>query len=63
MSFSDYPVHDFGDLKFQHLEKDEPFRHVPFPRTVGQANKLLASAVSRAIDAGHTSVMLGGDHR
>ncbi|XP_012679079.1 arginase-2, mitochondrial [Clupea harengus] len=62
LSNLDYPVHDFGDLKFQHLEKDEPFRHVPFPRTVGQANKLLASAVSRAIDAGHTSVMLGGDH-
>ncbi|KAL2099184.1 hypothetical protein ACEWY4_005664 [Coilia grayii] len=62
LSNLDYPVHDFGDLKFQHLEKDEPFMHVPFPRTVGRANKLLAGAVSRAIVAGHTSVMLGGDH-
>lgn len=62
LSNLDYPVHDFGDLSFQHLEKDEPFMHVPFPRTVGRANKLLSSAVSRAVGAGHTCVMLGGDH-
>ncbi|XP_030626824.1 arginase-2, mitochondrial [Chanos chanos] len=58
----EYPVHDFGDLSFQHLEKDEHFMHVPFPRTVGRANQLLSGAVSRAVGAGHTSVMLGGDH-
>lgn len=62
LSNLDYSVHDFGDLSFQHLEKDEPFMHVPFPRTVGRANKLLSGAVSRAIEAGHTTVMLGGDH-
>ncbi|KAG5266090.1 hypothetical protein AALO_G00249690 [Alosa alosa] len=62
LSNLDYPVHDFGDLNFQHLENDEPYMHVPFPRTVGRANKLLAGAVSHAIEAGHTSVLLGGDH-
>ncbi|XP_046902762.1 arginase-2, mitochondrial isoform X2 [Hypomesus transpacificus] len=36
--------------------------HVPFPRTVGRANKLLSSAVSSAVAGGHTCVMLGGDH-
>lgn len=59
----DYPVHDFGDLTFKHLEKDEHFMHVPFPRTVGRANKLLSGAVSGAVGAGHTCIMLGGDHR
>lgn len=62
LSNLDYPVHDFGDLNFQHLEKDEPFMHVPFPRTVGRANQLLSTAMSRAVEAGHTTVMLGGDH-
>lgn len=33
------------------------------PRNVGAANKMLAGAVSRTIGAGHTLVMLGGDHR
>ncbi|CAB1335670.1 unnamed protein product [Coregonus sp. 'balchen'] len=36
--------------------------HVPFPRTVGRANKLLSSAVSNAVGAGHTTIVLGGDH-
>uniref|UniRef100_A0A667Z1J6 Arginase n=1 Tax=Myripristis murdjan TaxID=586833 RepID=A0A667Z1J6_9TELE len=62
LSNLDYPVHDFGDLSFPRLEKDEPFMHVPFPRTVGTANKLLSGAVSSAVGAGHTLVMLGGDH-
>lgn len=59
----DYAVHDFGDLTFKHLEKDEHFMHVPFPRTVGRANQLLSGAVSGAVGAGHTCIMLGGDHR
>jgi len=59
----DYPVHDFGDLTFKHLEKDEHFMRVPFPRTVGRANQLLSGAVSGAVGAGHTCIMLGGDHR
>nr|XP_046164949.1 arginase-2, mitochondrial-like isoform X1 [Oncorhynchus gorbuscha] len=62
LSHLDYPVHDFGDLSFQYLEKDEPYMHVPFPRTVGRANKLLSGAVSNAVRAGHTTIMLGGDH-
>lgn len=60
---SDYSVHDFGDLNFPLLEKDEPYMGVKFPRTVGAANKLLSGAVSRAVGAGHRLVMLGGDHR
>ncbi|KAI4793769.1 hypothetical protein KUCAC02_032512 [Chaenocephalus aceratus] len=52
-------VHDFGDLNFHHLEKDEPYMDVKFPRSVGGANKMLSGAVSRAIGAGHTLVMLG----
>lgn len=60
---SDYSVHDFGDLNFRQFEKDEPYMDVNFPRSVGAANKMLASATSRAIGAGHTLVMLGGDHR
>lgn len=55
-------MHDFGDLSFHHLETDEPYMDVKFPRTVGGANKMLSSAVSRAVGAGHTLVMLGGDH-
>ncbi|KAI1895230.1 hypothetical protein AGOR_G00104170 [Albula goreensis] len=62
LSNLDYTVHDFGDLSFPHLEKDEHFMHVPFPRSVGRANKLLSNAVSSAVGAGHTCVMLGGDH-
>ncbi|XP_036397628.1 arginase-2, mitochondrial [Megalops cyprinoides] len=62
LSNLDYPVHDFGDLNFPHLDKDEHFMHVPFPRTVGHANQLLSSAVNSAVGAGHTCVMLGGDH-
>uniref|UniRef100_A0A8C9WVF2 Arginase n=1 Tax=Sander lucioperca TaxID=283035 RepID=A0A8C9WVF2_SANLU len=62
LSALDYSVHDFGDLNFHHLEKDEPYMDVKFPRTVGGANKMLSGAVSRAVGAGHTLVMLGGDH-
>ncbi|KAG1950330.1 arginase-2, mitochondrial [Pimephales promelas] len=62
LSNLDYPVHDFGDLTFKHLEKDEHFMRVPFPRTVGRANQLLSGAVSGAVGAGHTCIMLGGDH-
>ncbi|XP_053289987.1 arginase-2, mitochondrial [Pleuronectes platessa] len=62
LSGLDYSVHDFGDLSFQHLEKDEPYMDVKFPRSVGAANKMLSGAASRAVGAGHTLVMLGGDH-
>ncbi|MEQ2162025.1 hypothetical protein GOODEAATRI_015679 [Goodea atripinnis] len=47
---------------FHHLEQDEPYMDVKFPRSVGAASKTLSSAVSRAVGAGHTLVMLGGDH-
>ncbi|KAK2826642.1 hypothetical protein Q5P01_020856 [Channa striata] len=62
LSSLDYSVHDFGDVSFHHPESDEPYMGVKFPRTVGAANKKLSGAVSRAIGAGHTLVMLGGDH-
>ncbi|XP_013885039.1 arginase-2, mitochondrial [Austrofundulus limnaeus] len=62
LSALDYSVHDFGDLSFQHLEQDEPYMDVKFPRSVGSANNMLFSAASRAVGAGHTFVMLGGDH-
>uniref|UniRef100_A0A6Q2XL94 Arginase n=1 Tax=Esox lucius TaxID=8010 RepID=A0A6Q2XL94_ESOLU len=62
LSNLDYPVHDFGDLSFQNLDKDEPYMQVPFPRSVGRANKLLSEAVGSAVASGHTTVMLGGDH-
>ncbi|KAG7229190.1 hypothetical protein INR49_013133 [Caranx melampygus] len=62
LSGLDYSVHDFGDLNFRHLENDEPYMDVKFPRNVGAANKMLSGAVSRAVGAGHTLVMLGGDH-
>lgn len=63
LSSPDYSVHDFGDLNFHQIEKDEPYMDVKFPRNVGAANKMLYGAVSRATAAGHTLVMLGGDHR
>ncbi|XP_028294196.1 arginase-2, mitochondrial [Gouania willdenowi] len=62
LSGLDYSVHDFGDLNFHYPEKDEPYMDVKSPRTVGGANKKLSTAVSRAVGAGHTLVMLGGDH-
>lgn len=63
LSSSDYSVHDFGDLNFRQIEKDEPYMDINFPRNVGAANKMLSGAAGRAIGAGHTLVMLGGDHR
>ncbi|XP_039898155.1 arginase-2, mitochondrial [Simochromis diagramma] len=62
LSNFDFSVHDFGDLNFQHLEEDEPYMDVKFPRTVGAANKKLSAAVRSAVSAGHTLLMLGGDH-
>ncbi|CAJ1074762.1 arginase-2%2C mitochondrial [Xyrichtys novacula] len=62
LSGLDYSVHDFGDLSFHFPEKDEPYMNVQRPRTVGAANKKLCGAVSRVVGAGHTLVMLGGDH-
>ncbi|XP_037097245.1 arginase-2, mitochondrial [Syngnathus acus] len=62
LSGLDYAVHDFGDLTFHYPEVDEPFMDVHSPRTVGAATKKLSGAVSRAVGAGHTLVMLGGDH-
>uniref|UniRef100_A0A8C7X2F8 Arginase n=1 Tax=Oryzias sinensis TaxID=183150 RepID=A0A8C7X2F8_9TELE len=62
LSSLDYSVHDFGDLNFPPVEKDEPYMGVKFPRTVGAANKMLSGAVSRAVGAGHRLVLLGGDH-
>ncbi|XP_014898789.1 arginase-2, mitochondrial [Poecilia latipinna] len=62
LSSLDYSVHDFGDLSFHLPETDEPHMNVKSPRSVGGANQKLSRAVSRAVGAGHTVVMLGGDH-
>ncbi|XP_074548983.1 arginase-2, mitochondrial [Halichoeres trimaculatus] len=62
LSCLDYSIHDFGDLTFHYPEKDESYMNVQLPRTVGAANKKLCGAVSRVVGAGHTLVMLGGDH-
>ncbi|KAM3595241.1 uncharacterized protein V6R79_020431 [Siganus canaliculatus] len=62
LSALDYSVHDFGDLNFPNLEEDKTYMDLVFPRNVGTANKMLSTAVSRAVGAGHTLVMLGGDH-
>lgn len=59
----DDSVHDFGDLTFRIIEEDDPYMDVNSPRNVGGANKMLSGAVSRAVGAGYTLVMLGGDHR
>lgn len=59
----DYAVHDFGDLAFRTIDDDDPYMDVKSPRNVGAANKMLSGAVSQAVGAGYTLVMLGGDHR
>uniref|UniRef100_A0A4W4HI85 Arginase n=1 Tax=Electrophorus electricus TaxID=8005 RepID=A0A4W4HI85_ELEEL len=56
------PVHDLGDLSFPYLEKDDSFINVTSPRTVGRANQVVSEAVSKAVEAGHTTILLGGDH-
>ncbi|XP_067901423.1 arginase-1-like [Heterodontus francisci] len=53
---------DYGNLKFEDEPKDEPFRTVKMPRTVGKANEKLSQAVNKVKADGRICVILGGDH-
>ena len=54
---------DYGNVPFDEVASDEPVHGVKRPRAVGRANEQLSNAVARVKRDGHTSVMLGGDHR
>lgn len=54
---------DYGNLTFEEVEDDEPVGRVKCARAVGSANQRLSEAVQAVKRDGHTSVMLGGDHR
>ncbi|XP_078085706.1 arginase-1-like [Mustelus asterias] len=53
---------DYGDLKFEDVPKDEPFRTIKRPRTVGKANEKVSQAVKKVKADGRICVILGGDH-
>ncbi|XP_067844793.1 arginase-1 [Heptranchias perlo] len=53
---------DYGNLKFEDEQKDELFRTVKMPRTVGKANEKLSQAVTKVKADGRVCVILGGDH-
>lgn len=54
---------DYGNLTFEEVVEDEPVGQVKRVRAVGSANQRLSEAVRAVKKDGHTSVMLGGDHR
>lgn len=54
---------DYGNLVFDEVVNDEPVGLVKCARAVGGANQRLSEAVKSVKSDGHTSVMLGGDHR
>lgn len=54
---------DYGNLVFDEVVNDEPVGLVKCARAVGGANQRLSEAVKSVKRDGHTSVMLGGDHR
>lgn len=56
-------VKDYGNLTFEEVVEDEPVGQVKRARAVGSANQRLSEAVQAVKKDGHTSVMLGGDHR
>uniref|UniRef100_UPI00398F4E71 arginase, hepatic-like n=1 Tax=Pristiophorus japonicus TaxID=55135 RepID=UPI00398F4E71 len=57
-----YNLKDYGDLKFEDERKDELFRTVKMPRTVGKSTEKLSQAVSKVKADGRVCVILGGDH-
>ena len=61
--FSGCSVKDYGNLCFEDVPSDEPVGRVKRPGAVGSANQRLAHAVYTAKKEGHTTLMLGGDHR
>ena len=56
-------VKDYGNLAFEEVVDDKPVGHAKHARAVGGANRRLSDAVQAVKRDGHTSVMLGGDHR
>ncbi|XP_035853729.1 arginase-2, mitochondrial-like [Sander lucioperca] len=56
-------VKDYGNLVFEDVVEDAPVGGVKRVRAVGSANRRLSEAVQEVKKDGHTSVMLGGDHR
>lgn len=54
---------DYGNLTFEEFPDDEPVGQVKNARAVGSANQRLSEAVKAVKKDGHTTVMLGGDHR
>ncbi|XP_048210047.1 arginase-1 [Perognathus longimembris pacificus] len=55
-------VHDYGDLSFEAVPNDTPFKIVKNPRSVGAATRKLAGVVEEAQKQKRVSVVLGGDH-
>nr|XP_014341330.1 PREDICTED: arginase-2, mitochondrial isoform X2 [Latimeria chalumnae] len=63
LSYLGVKFKDYGDLSFKVVPNDEIYQnYIRYPQTVGMASQLLADEVSRAVGAGHVSLMLGGDH-
>lgn len=56
-------VKDYGNLTFAEPPSDDPVGKVKCAWAVGGANQRLSEAVQAVKMDGHTSVMLGGDHR
>lgn len=54
---------DYGNLTFHEAGDDQPVGGVKSARAVGSANRRLSEVVQRVKRDGHTSVLLGGDHR
>lgn len=54
---------DYGNLVFEEVASDQPVGRVKCALAVGSANRRLSEAVQEVKKDGHTSVMLGGDHR
>jgi len=56
-------VKDYGNVAFEDLQDDEPLGLLKRVRAVGSATRRLSEAVQAVKRDGHTTVMLGGDHR
>lgn len=58
-----WEVKDYGNLTFEDVAGDESVGAVKCVRAVASANRRLSEAVQKVKTDGHTSVLLGGDHR
>ncbi|CAH1792703.1 unnamed protein product [Owenia fusiformis] len=61
LGYMGFNVHDYGDLKFDHIFHDPP-DIVKNPRSVGQGAYQVSEAVKDIISAGHCGLTIGGDH-